>query len=192
MANGAFAAFGPRPTIPSEAGIKNTRGTLAMALSTGPNSGKGDFFFNLADNAGLDDASNGGPFTVFGRVIGDFTTIDKIAALPIRNLNTTPDEPFGEVPLLLAPEGQQVPISDLVTVKTITQIPLVPSKTGGPSVLQLSVKSSNHKVVNAQILGHTLILTPGADATGKAKISVTARNKSTGAQTTDSFNYTLR
>ena len=55
-----------RAAIKSEAGVKNTRGTLAMALSSGPDSGTGDFFFNVADNAMLDDTSDGGPFTVFG------------------------------------------------------------------------------------------------------------------------------
>jgi peptidyl-prolyl cis-trans isomerase A (cyclophilin A) len=47
----------------------NTAGTIAMALSNGPNTGSNVWFFNMADNSAiLDGTADGGPFTVFGVV----------------------------------------------------------------------------------------------------------------------------
>jgi cyclophilin family peptidyl-prolyl cis-trans isomerase len=64
----------------------NTNGTIAMALSTGPNSATSQFFFNLTNNNGtapgytdLDDTSDGGPFTVFGRVTKGMDLLNTIA-----------------------------------------------------------------------------------------------------------------
>ncbi len=81
-----FTAIATNGTVPSEAGIKNTTGTLAMALSTGPNSGTDQWYINLADNPMLDGTSNGGPFTVFGKVIGNgMQIVNQMAALPTQN-----------------------------------------------------------------------------------------------------------
>ena len=74
-------------TIASEAGIPNTTGTLAMALANGPNSGADEWFINLADNSSLNGSSSGGPYTVFGKVVGDgMQIVDQIAAFPRENL----------------------------------------------------------------------------------------------------------
>lgn len=70
----------------SEAGISNTRGTLAMALSTGPNSGTNEWFFNEVDNSTiLNGASDGGPFTVFGQVMNtsSLSVMDAISNVPV-------------------------------------------------------------------------------------------------------------
>ena len=59
----------------------NVRGTLAMAKTSDPDSATSEWFFNLADNASLDDPANSGGFTVFGQVPGDgMVAIDAIAA----------------------------------------------------------------------------------------------------------------
>lgn len=61
----------------------NVRGTIAMAKTADPDSATSEWFFNLADNPGLDDPANSGGFTVFGRVLGDgMDAIDSIAAQP--------------------------------------------------------------------------------------------------------------
>ena len=70
--------------VPSEAGVSNTTGTVALALSNGPSSGTDEFFFNLGDNTELDDTSDGGPFTVFAQVknASGLAVMNAIGALP--------------------------------------------------------------------------------------------------------------
>ena len=53
----------------------NVRGTLAMAKTSDPDSATSEWFFNLADNASLDDPNNSGGFTVFGQVTGSGMTV---------------------------------------------------------------------------------------------------------------------
>lgn len=62
-------------------GLKNLRGTIAMARTSDPNSATAQFFINVADNAALDFPSNGG-YAVFGKVIEGMEVVDKIKAVP--------------------------------------------------------------------------------------------------------------
>ena len=62
-------------------GLKNERGTIAMARTNDPNSAKAQFFINVADNASLDYPSNGG-YAVFGKVVQGMEVVDKIKAVP--------------------------------------------------------------------------------------------------------------
>ncbi len=85
-----------RAPIPLEAnnGLRNLRGSIAMARTNHPDSATSQFFINLVDNAFL-DASAGQPgYTVFGRVIEGLEVIDRIAAQPTGNRG-----PFRDVPL---------------------------------------------------------------------------------------------
>lgn len=74
------------PSIPNEAkqalakGLKNTRGTLAMARTWIPDSAKAQFFINVVDNrARLDPpGSDGFGYCVFGRVVAGMAVVDKI------------------------------------------------------------------------------------------------------------------
>ncbi|MFO0788389.1 MAG: peptidylprolyl isomerase [Pirellulales bacterium] len=83
----------PNPTVTGEAGNaplrSNVKGTISMALSTGPNSGTSQWFINLDSNTFLDSASSGGPFTVFSKVAGDgMNYVDGlVSSLIVRNLN---------------------------------------------------------------------------------------------------------
>lgn len=64
-----------------KAGLKNTRGTLAMARTENPQSASAQFYFNTADNPALDhqDTSDKGyGYCVFGRVIAGLEVVDKI------------------------------------------------------------------------------------------------------------------
>ena len=57
--------------------VSNTRGTIAMAKTSDPNSATSQFFVNLANNAAsLDDTNNSGGFTVFGNVISGTNLFD--------------------------------------------------------------------------------------------------------------------
>ena len=74
-----------RGTIPLESrnGLKNERGTLAMARRGDPDSASAQFFINLVDNAGLDyPKPDGNGYAVFGKVVEGMDVVDKIKAAP--------------------------------------------------------------------------------------------------------------
>jgi peptidyl-prolyl cis-trans isomerase A (cyclophilin A) len=74
-----------RTPVASESsnGLKNVRGSIAMARTADPNSATAQFFINVVDNAGLDyPASDGFGYTVFGTVVEGMDTVDKIRAVP--------------------------------------------------------------------------------------------------------------
>lgn len=75
------------PPIPNEApatfaaGLKNLRGTVAMARTDDPNSATAQFFISTADNASLDHKSpnaEGMGYCVFGRVVEGMEAVDRI------------------------------------------------------------------------------------------------------------------
>jgi len=77
-------------------GLKNEKGTIAMARQTDPNSAKAQFFINVVPNWSL-NARNGQPgYTVFGKVIQGTNVADKISRIftqavgPFANLPETP------------------------------------------------------------------------------------------------------
>jgi cyclophilin family peptidyl-prolyl cis-trans isomerase len=76
---------GTRKPIKNEAGngLKNERGTLAMARTNDPNSATAQFYINVKDNKGLDRDGdpNGVGYAVFGKVIGGMEVVDKIKAV---------------------------------------------------------------------------------------------------------------
>lgn len=66
-------------------GLKNARGTIAMARTGDPHSATAQFFINHADNGSLDHRSpttHGWGYAVFGRVVSGMEVVDAIAALP--------------------------------------------------------------------------------------------------------------
>jgi peptidyl-prolyl cis-trans isomerase A (cyclophilin A) len=82
-------------------GLKNVRGTVAMARTGGgpdsPNSATSQFFINVVDNAFLDRPQpDGAAYAVFGKVIGGMDVVDKIKAVqtgsrsPHSNVPVTP------------------------------------------------------------------------------------------------------
>lgn len=66
-------------------GLKNERGTIAMARTGDPHSATAQFFINHADNGFLDHSSKtaqGWGYAVFGKVTEGMDVVDKIAAIP--------------------------------------------------------------------------------------------------------------
>jgi len=63
-------------------GLRNNRGTVAMARTNDPNSATSQFFINLKDNAFLDFGIRGAGYAVFGEVLDGMDVVDKIASLP--------------------------------------------------------------------------------------------------------------
>jgi cyclophilin family peptidyl-prolyl cis-trans isomerase len=72
-----------RPGIRNEArnGLRNSRGTLAMARTSDPNSATSQFFINVKDNHRLDFGISGAGYAVFGEVVEGMEVVDKIAAV---------------------------------------------------------------------------------------------------------------
>jgi peptidyl-prolyl cis-trans isomerase B (cyclophilin B) len=63
-------------------GLKNRRGTVAMARTGEPHSATAQFFINLKDNGFLDHTAKterGWGYTVFGKVVEGMDVVDKIA-----------------------------------------------------------------------------------------------------------------
>jgi peptidyl-prolyl cis-trans isomerase A (cyclophilin A) len=73
-------------------GLKNLRGTIAMARTNDPDSATAQFFINVADNAALDYPSNGG-YAVFGKVVEGMDVVDKIKDMPTGVANLTMTHP---------------------------------------------------------------------------------------------------
>ncbi len=73
-----------REPVQNEAknGLKNKRGTLAMARTSDPHSATGQFFINHRDNAFLDyPGQDGWGYAVFGKLLSGEDVLDKIAAV---------------------------------------------------------------------------------------------------------------
>ncbi len=66
-------------------GVKNERGTLAMARTGDPHSATAQFFINVVDNANLDhteESPRGWGYAVFGKVVQGMDVVDAIVAVP--------------------------------------------------------------------------------------------------------------
>lgn len=75
-------------------GLKNTRGTIAMARTQDPNSATAQFFINVVDNPNLNaPAPDGYGYAVFGAVTQGMETIDKIRKTPTGFKNGYRDVP---------------------------------------------------------------------------------------------------
>jgi len=67
-------------------GLKNNRGTIAMARTGNPNSATAQFFINVVDNHGLNaPAPDGHGYAVFGKVVSGMEAVDKIRTTPTGN-----------------------------------------------------------------------------------------------------------
>tara|TARA_B100001109_G_scaffold167044_1_gene136081 strand:- start:36676 stop:37263 length:588 start_codon:yes stop_codon:yes gene_type:complete len=72
------------PPIKNEAdnGLKNLRGTIAMARTRDVNSATSQFFINVKDNAFLDHGARDFGYAVFGKVVSGMDVVDAIANAP--------------------------------------------------------------------------------------------------------------
>ena len=76
-----------REPVPNEAdnGLKNVRGSVAMARTSDPHSATAQFFVNVVDNGFLDHTdktSSGWGYTVFGKVVSGMDVVDTICGVP--------------------------------------------------------------------------------------------------------------
>nr|WP_279343625.1 peptidylprolyl isomerase [Variovorax terrae] len=85
-----------RAPIPLEAanGLRNERGTLAMARTSNPHSATAQFFINVRDNEALNAKGAADGYAVFGRVIAGMDVVDSIRTVP-----TASRSPYHNVPV---------------------------------------------------------------------------------------------
>ncbi|MDR4509879.1 MAG: peptidylprolyl isomerase [Candidatus Brocadiaceae bacterium] len=79
-------------------GLKNNRGTVAMARTGAPHSATAQFFINTVDNSFLDHkskSSDGWGYCVFGKVVKGFDVVEKI-----ESVSTTSKAGYQDVPVL--------------------------------------------------------------------------------------------
>jgi peptidyl-prolyl cis-trans isomerase A (cyclophilin A) len=75
-------------------GLRNERGTIAMARTALPNSATSQFYINHQDNHGLNYvAGRKHGYAVFGRVVEGMEVVDAIAAAKTIRLGPYPDVP---------------------------------------------------------------------------------------------------
>lgn len=94
--------------IRSEArnGLKNERGTIAMARSSDPDSATSQFYINTVDNPDLDyPKPDGHGYAVFGRVVEGMDVVDAIESVETGVKQT----PYGDM--------RDWPIEDVVIVR---------------------------------------------------------------------------
>ena len=106
---GGFTAdLNQKPTrgpIPLEAsnGLKNDRGTIAMARTGNPDSATAQFFINVVNNDSLNAPNpDGHGYTVFGKVTKGMDVVDKIKAVPVGNQGMYQNVPTQPVTILKA------------------------------------------------------------------------------------------
>jgi len=86
-----------REPIVNEAanGLKNERGTIAMARTNDPNSATAQFFINHKDNDFLNYVNDANPgYAVFGKTVEGMDVVDAIASVA-----TTTKQGMGDVPV---------------------------------------------------------------------------------------------
>ena len=99
-------------------GLKNLRGTLAMARTGEPHSASSQFFINVADNAFLNHRGKsfeGWGYSVFGQVVDGMDVVDAIVAVPRGNRG-----PHGDVPI------------EPVVMQRVTLLPEAPAPADAP------------------------------------------------------------
>ncbi len=93
-------------------GLKNKRGTIAMARTQVHDSATSQFFINHADNAFLDQPRDGAAYAVFGEVVEGIEVVDAIADVPTRRVGPQANYPVEKIEIMevvlledYAPEG---------------------------------------------------------------------------------------
>lgn len=83
-------------------GLKNERGTIAMARTNDPDSATSQFYFNLVDNDFLDRTDSNPGYAVFGRVVSGLQVVDSIGAVQTGEEAGFTDVPLSDVFLITA------------------------------------------------------------------------------------------
>jgi peptidyl-prolyl cis-trans isomerase A (cyclophilin A) len=84
-------------------GLKNDRGTIAMARTGNPNSATSQFFINVVNNDMLNAPNpDGFGYAVFGKVVAGMDVVDKIRAVATGNKGMFQNVPVTSVNIISA------------------------------------------------------------------------------------------
>ena len=103
QAGGFNAALIQKPTrgpivLEANNGLRNERGTIAMARTNIPNSATSQFFINVVDNDNLNAPKpDGFGYAVFGHVVSGMEVIDKIRLVPVGNRSGMQNVPLQNI-----------------------------------------------------------------------------------------------
>lgn len=86
----------------SSNGLKNKRGTLAMARMNDPDSAEAQFFINHKSNGFLDPKGGNKGYAVFGAVVAGMNVVDAIATVETQTLGYYADVPVEPIRILSA------------------------------------------------------------------------------------------
>jgi len=78
-------------------GLKNVRGSVAMARTQVADSGTSQFFINTADNDFLDQSRDGAAYAVFGKVSSGLEVVEQIKAVKTGSKGGHSDVPMTAV-----------------------------------------------------------------------------------------------
>lgn len=81
-------------------GLKNTRGTLAMARMNHPDSASSQFFINVVNNDFLNKSDRNAGYAVFGQVTKGMEIVDQMVAVPTGNVANYQDVPKKAIKIL--------------------------------------------------------------------------------------------
>ena len=102
--------FKPKATLPpihneADNGLKNERGTIAMARTNNPHSATAQFFINSVDNEFLNHRAKnpqGWGYAVFGRVVEGLEVVDAISTVETGTHGPHSDVPQSQILILKA------------------------------------------------------------------------------------------
>ena len=88
--------------LESNNGLRNTRGAVAMARTSLPNSATSQFFINTVDNAFLDYSTSNAGYAVFATVLTGMDVVDTIAAVTTQTVGQNENVPVTDVTITQA------------------------------------------------------------------------------------------
>ena len=169
---GSFVDILKDPAIENEFGASNTRGTIAMARIGGMvNSASSEFFFNIANNTGLNNVDGG--FTVFGRILdaAGLAVLDSINAVQDILPQLGPQDGIPRVGYTGTNFPADATSANFITINDVEIV-------RRDEFLTYSlIDNTNESLVTASIVNNRLTLTHTPGTTGNAVLTIRATDK---------------
>ena len=181
-----FISLSTDPPILNKPGIANSRGTLAFARTSDPNSATSGWYINTQDNPGLDI---GDSYTVFGRAINNsLDVIDQIAAFPTGSHKVILNDTSYTLSDFPTTNGENPSFNDsenIIRVQSIVRVPSISyeiSSNSDPGIAQTTIETnglSQNLALKSLKIGSTQLELSGTDIDGntiKSSINIAIEN----------------